>query len=42
MPSRDLTDVTLLSEHHDGPDDHNKCDYPDSHDDHDDCDGDKN
>ena len=24
-----MTDVTLLSEHHDGPGDHNKCDEPD-------------
>ena len=38
MPSRDLTDVTLVSEDHDGPDDHNECDNPDYHDDHDDCD----
>ena len=37
-PSRDLTDVTLVSEDHDGPDNKNECDY---HDDHDDCDEDK-
>ena len=36
MPSRDLTDVTLVSENNDGPDDHDECDDPD--DDHDDCD----
>ena len=35
MPSRDFTDVTLASEDHDGPDDHNDCDNPDYHDDHD-------
>jgi len=29
MPSGDLTDVTLVSEDHDGPDDHNECDDPD-------------
>ena len=38
MPSIDLTDVTLESEDHDGPDDHNECDDPDEHEDHDDCD----
>ena len=48
MPSGDLTDVTLVSEDHDGPDDHNECDGPDDHnecddpDNHDDCDEDEN
>ena len=32
MPSRDLTDVTLVSEDHEGPGDHNDCDDPDYHD----------
>ena len=41
MPSRDLTDVTLVSEDHDGPDDHNECDDPDNDDDYDDCDEDR-
>ena len=42
-----MTDVTLVSEDHDGPDDHNDCDNPDYHDehygpdDHDDCDEDE-
>ena len=40
MPSRHLTDVTLVSEDHDGPDDDNECDDPDYHDDHDECDED--
>ena len=35
MPSGDLTDVTMVSEDHDGPDDHNDCDNPYYHDDHD-------
>ena len=34
MPSRDLPDVTLVSEDHDGPDDQNDFDDPDYHDDH--------
>ena len=34
-PSRDLTDVTLVSEGHDGPDDHNECDDPYYHEDED-------
>ena len=38
MSSRDLTDVTLVSKDHDGPDVHNECDDPDYHDGHDDCD----
>ena len=38
MPSRNLTDVTLVSEDHDGLDDHNDCDDPAYHDDHYDCD----
>ena len=41
MPSRDLTDVTLVSEDHEGPDDHNDSDDPVYHDDHDDCDEDE-
>ena len=32
MPSRDLTDVTLVSEDHNGPDNHNECDDHDYHD----------
>ena len=39
-PSRDLNDVTLVSEDHDVLDNHNKCDL-DYHDDHDDCDEDE-
>ena len=38
MRSGDLTDVTLVSEDHEGPDDHNDSDDPVCHDDHDDCD----
>ena len=38
---RDLTDVTLVSEDHNGPDNHNECDDLDYHDDHDDCDEDE-
>ena len=38
LPSRDLTDVTLVSEDHDGPNDHNDCDDSDYHDD---CDEDE-
>ena len=38
MPSRDLTDVTLVSEDDEGPDDHNDSDDPVYHDDHADCD----
>ena len=33
--------MTLVSEDHDGPDDHNECYEPDYHDDHDDCDEDE-
>ena len=40
MHFMDLTDVTLMSEDHDCPDDHNECDDPDYHDDHDSCDED--
>ena len=32
MPSGDLTDVTLVSEDHEGPDDHNDSDDPFYHD----------
>ena len=35
MPSRDLTDVTLVTEDHYGPHDHNEFDDPDYHDDED-------
>ena len=35
MPYRDLTGVTLVSEDHDCPDDHNECDDIDYHDNHD-------
>ena len=41
MPSRDLTDVTLVSEDHEGPGDYNDSDDPVYHDDHDDCDEDE-
>ena len=47
MPSRDFTDVTLVSEDHEGPDDRNDSDDPVYHDDddydddHDDCDEDE-
>ena len=40
MPSGDLTDVTMVSEDHEGPDDLNDSDDPVYHDDHDDCDDD--
>ena len=36
-PSRDLTDVTLVSEDHDGLEDHNECDDQDYHDNHEEC-----
>ena len=35
MNFRDLTDVTLVSEDHDGSDDRNECDDPDYHEDED-------
>ena len=41
MPSSDLTDATLVSEHHQGPDDHNDSGDPVYHDDHEDCDEDE-
>ena len=41
MPSRDLTDVTLVSEDNDGPNDDNECDDADYHDDHYDSDEDE-
>ena len=36
MPTRDLTDVTLVNEDHDSPDDHHDSDDPDYCDDHND------
>ena len=41
MRSRDLTVVTLVSQDHEGPDDHNDSDDPVYHDDNGDCDCDE-